>query len=101
MAKRVKNKTTPGYTDTELEQWAAEAEEGYRFETATPIDPKTMNPVELRGRPSLSGSGTSRKLQVRIDPALNSALRKQAKIEDRSVSDLVRQILREGVRADR
>lgn len=94
---KVKSEWYEGFSKEQLDEWVAEAEAGYDPAKMIPVDPKTLEPVDLRGRPSLSGNGHSPKLQVRLDTQLNEALRERAKQEDRSVSDLVREILREAV----
>lgn len=91
------NEKSHNYTDEQLDRWTAEAESGYDIEQLTPIDAKTMQPVDLRGRPSLNGNGHSPKLQVRVDDQLNRALKARAEKEGRSVSDLVRELLRAAV----
>lgn len=93
----MKYETSYRYSDEELAKSEAEFEKGYDLENATILDAKTMKPVDLRGRPSLNGNGHSPKLQVRVDDELNRALKARAEKEDRSVSDLVRELLRAAV----
>jgi hypothetical protein len=47
------------------------------------------------GRPSLGAEGVSPRIQVRVDPTLATALRKRARREKRSVSEVARTALRE------
>lgn len=50
---------------------------------------------EYIGRPSLGASGTSPRVQVRVDPDLAMALKIRAREENRSVSELARTALGE------
>ena len=71
-----------------LEELAREAEAGYDLSKAKLV---------RRGRPSLSGSGRSAKIQIRIDPELNRALRELSEAQNRTVSDIAREALRKHV----
>lgn len=57
-----------------------------------------MSPTELdtltqRGRPSLSGAGTSHKRQVRLPADLDAALQERARAEGRKPSALMREAI--------
>jgi hypothetical protein len=65
---------------------AEEAERGYDLTKAKRVH---------MGRPALGDSGTSPRVQVRVDPDLAKALRARARKEHRSVSEVARTALRE------
>ncbi len=67
---------------------AEEAERGYDLSKAKRV---------RMGRPALGAGGTSPRVQVRIDPTLDKALRARARKEHRSVSEVARAALREYV----
>ena len=69
----------------DVEALAEEAERGYDLHGARRV---------RVGRPSLGKKGASPRIQVRIDPQLAKALRRRARAEHRSVSDLARRALR-------
>jgi hypothetical protein len=75
---------TPEVTD----KIAEEAEAGYDLTNARLIS---------IGRPSLNVSGESRTIQVRVNDALDVQVRAMAKEQDRTVSELVRDALRQYV----
>jgi hypothetical protein len=66
-----------------LEALAAESEAGY--------DPTTFRPRK-GGRPSL-GSGTSPRVGFRVSPSLYEAAQEQAREEQRTLSELARDLL--------
>lgn len=68
-----------------LDELAAEAERGYDVSKATIV------PI---GRPSLSDSGESPRLNFRVPADLFEAAQLRADQEERSVSDLAREALR-------
>jgi len=78
-------------TDEMLETLAAEAEAGY--------DPSTLRPSRA-GRPSL-GSGTSPRVQFRVQPDRVQEAQRQAQAEDRTLSELARTLLEGYVRRSR
>ena len=82
--KRRKTKTRKAPTDAEVETLAAEAEAGYA--------PERLRPRS--GRP-LVGSGPGQVVPVRLDPDLRRAVQARAKAERTSVSEVVRQALRD------
>jgi hypothetical protein len=65
---------------------ADEAERGYDLSKAK---------RERVGRPALGATGTSPRVQVRVDPKLAKALQARARREQRSVSEIARTALRE------
>ncbi len=71
-----------------IEALADEAERGYDLAKAKKV---------TYGRPSLGVSGTSPRVQVRVDPDLALALKSRARQERRSVSEIARTALREYV----
>jgi predicted HicB family RNase H-like nuclease len=71
-----------------IEALADEAERGYDLTKAKRV---------AFGRPSLSDTGVSPRVQVRVDPELAEALKARAKEEHRSVSEIARTALREYV----
>jgi len=73
-------------TDEDIEALADEAERGYDLDKAIKV---------TVGRPSLGAKGTSPRVQVRVDNDLAKALRKRARKEHRSVSEIARTALRE------
>jgi hypothetical protein len=75
-------------TDAVLEQMAAEAEAGYDISTLR----------RRPGRPSM-GDGPAAVLPVRLDPELRAALDERAAAEETTVSAVVREALREYLRA--
>ena len=70
-------------TDDMIEALAREAEAGY--------DLATLRPHRV-GRPPL-GSGSSRRVQFRVDATTYAALRAQARAEHRHLSEVVRAAL--------
>jgi hypothetical protein len=68
-----------------LGKLADEAEAGYDLSKAKRVH---------RGRPSLNGSGKSPRLQIRLDDELSQAVHAQAAKENRTISDLTREALR-------
>jgi hypothetical protein len=74
-----------------LDALAVEAEAGY--------DPGTVRPRNV-GRPSL-GSGTSPRVQFRINPTLYQQAQEQAEAEHRTISELARDLLEDYVRRTR
>lgn len=75
-------------TPEKLEELAAEAERGYER-----VDGKVV-PV---GRPGLSASGPSRQVRIRVEPELGESLDLLAKAEERTLSEVARDALREYV----
>ena len=73
-----------------LDELVREAEAGYDLSKAKLV---------RRGRPSMSGGGRSPKIQIRLEPELNAALRALARAQNRSVSDVAREALRKHVAA--
>ncbi|MGO1193183.1 MAG: CopG family ribbon-helix-helix protein [Nesterenkonia sp.] len=73
-------------TDELVDQLVDEAERGY--------DVDELEKKRGRGRPALGG-GPSTVLPVRLDPELQSALKKKVEQTGQSRSDLVRKALRE------
>ena len=67
------------------EELAEEAERGY-----ADID-KWHH--EYRGRPSLSGNGTSPKMSFRVSSDLHAALERRADVEGKSVSEVAREAI--------
>ena len=78
-------------TDEVTDEIAREAEDGYDLSDAKLI------PV---GRPSLNGSGVSRLIQVRVDDALDEQLRALAEAQERTLSAVVRDAIRQYVASD-
>ncbi len=70
------------------EALADEAERGYDLTKAKPV---------RVGRRALGQGGASPRVQIRVDPDLAAALRKRARQEKRSLSDIARAALREYV----
>jgi len=79
-------------TDQRIEALADEAERGYDLTKAR---------RERVGRPALGGTGTSPRVQIRVDPKLASALKARARREKRTVSDVARTALSEYVERTR
>lgn len=75
-------------TDERIEALADEAERGYDLTKAR---------GQRVGRPALGASGTSPRVQIRVDPKLARALKARARKEKRTVSDVGRAALREYV----
>jgi hypothetical protein len=73
-------------SEEDIEALADEAERGYDLERAINV---------TVGRPSLGAEGVSPRIQVRVDPALATALRSRARRERSSVSEIARTALRE------
>jgi hypothetical protein len=74
-------------SEEDIEALADEAERGYDLSKALRVSV---------GRPALGVTpGASPRVQVRVDPALASALRARATREHRSVSEIARTALRE------
>ncbi len=71
-----------------VEALAEEAERGYDLTKAKRV---------RMGRPALGDGGTSPRVQLRVDPDLDWALRACARKEHRSVSEVARRALREYV----
>ena len=65
---------------------AAEAEAGY--------DPTTLRPRPLGGRPSLGAGGESPRLQFRVSAELHRKAQARARAENRSLSDVARELLK-------
>lgn len=73
-------------SEEDIEALADEAERGYDLSKA----------LRVRvGRPALGHTGTSPRVQVRVDPKLASALQARARHEQRSVSEIARTAFRE------
>jgi CRISPR-associated endonuclease/helicase Cas3 len=73
-------------TEKVVDALAEEAERGYDLTKAKRV---------RMGRPALGDSGTSPRVQVRVDPDLAEALQAVARKEQRSVSEVARTALRE------
>lgn len=73
-------------SEEDIEALADEAERGYDLDKAIKV---------TVGRPSLSPSGVSPRVQVRVDPKLAKALQARARREQCSVSEIARTALRE------
>ncbi len=73
-------------TEEDLEALADEAERGYDLTKARFV---------RIGRPPLGETGSSPRIQVRVDPALAEALRARARREKRSISEIARTAMRE------
>jgi hypothetical protein len=69
-----------------IEALAEEAERGYDLTEAKRV---------RMGRPALGEGGNSPRVQLRVDPNLDKALRACARKEHRSVSEVARTALRE------
>jgi len=76
-------------TEKAVDALADEAERGYDLTKAKRV---------RMGRPALGDSGTSPRVQVRVDPDLAEALQAVARKEQRSVSEVARTALREYLR---
>lgn len=83
-SKRPSKKTTETRSNDALDALAADAEVGYA--------PERLRP--RRGRP-LIGSGPADVVPVRLDPALRAAVQQRADADHTSVSEVVREALRE------
>ena len=82
---KLKTRTGAELSTKDVQALAEEAERGYDLHRARRV---------RVGRPSLGKKGASPRIQVRIDPELDKALRRRARAEHRSVSDLARRALR-------
>ena len=71
---------------------AAEAEAGY--------DPATLRPRPLGGRTSLGIGGESPRLQFRVSAELHRKAQTRARAENRSLSDVARELLENYTRRD-
>jgi predicted transcriptional regulator len=93
MTKRAYGRTKSGkdITDADIEKYAAEAEAGYDVDELIARRGK-------RGRPTL-GSGPASVESVRLDPELRDALANRAEAEGTSTSEVIRQALRDYLRA--
>jgi hypothetical protein len=93
MTKRTYGRTKSGkdITDADIEKYAAEAEAGYDVDELIARRGK-------RGRPTL-GSGPASVESVRLDPELRDALANRAEAEGTSTSEVIRQALRDYLRA--
>ena len=93
MTERTYGRTKTGkvVTDADIEKFAAEAEAGYDVDELIARRGK-------RGRPTL-GSGPASVESVRLDPELRDALASRAEAEGRSTSEVIRQALRDYLRA--
>lgn len=87
----IKKQTSTRLTSTAIQKLAEEAEAGYDLDRAK---------RRRRGRPSLSASGVSPTVQIRLDADLANALRTRAKKENRSLSDVAREALRRYIAAN-
>jgi len=84
MIRRPKTASGEKLTRKYLKELEAEAEAGY----------EDLDPSRVRiGRPPLSENGESRRLQVRVDPALDESLKQLAIDQETTVSELARQAL--------
>ena len=84
--RKIKTAAGDELSEADIEALADEAERGYDLDKAIKV---------TVGRPSLSPSGVSPRVQVRVDPKLAKALRARARREQRSVSEIARTALRE------
>jgi hypothetical protein len=82
---KLRTKSGDELSTKDVEALAEEAERGYDLDRARRA---------RVGRPSLGKRGASPRIQIRIDPQLDRALRRRARAERRSVSDLARRALR-------
>lgn len=78
-------------TDADIERYADEAEAGYDVD-------KLIAGRGKRGRPTL-GSGPASVESVRLDPELKDALTSHAEAEGTSTSEVIREALREYLKA--
>jgi hypothetical protein len=93
MTERTYGRTKSGkaITDADIEKYAAEAEAGYDVD-------ELIGRRGKRGRPTL-GSGPASVESVRLDPELRDALANRAEAEGTSTSEVIRQALRDYLRA--
>jgi hypothetical protein len=93
MTERTHGRTKSGkpITDADIEKYAAEGEAGYDVD-------ELINRRGKRGRPTL-GSGPASVESVRLDPELRDALASRAEAEGTSTSEVIRQALRDYLRA--
>lgn len=85
---KLKTQAGTELTPEVIERLAEEAEAGYDLSRGKRV---------RRGRPSLGQSGPSPRVQIRLDADLANALRKRAAVENRSVSEIAREALRDYV----
>jgi hypothetical protein len=84
--KKIRTAAGDELSEEDIEALADEAERGYDLDKAIKV---------TVGRPSLSPSGVSPRVQVRVDPKLAQALQAHARREQRSVSEITRTALRQ------
>ena len=89
---KLKSKTGVDLSPETIDALASEAEAGYDLSKATRVK---------RGRPSLSPSGESIRVQIRVDAELAEAIRNRAASEHRTVSEVGRDALRSYVARSR
>jgi len=80
-------------TDTDAVVTRGEGPEPGRAFLAPFMSPAELDTVTRRGRPSLSGAGTSPKRQVRLPADLDAALQERARAEGRKPSAVMREAL--------
>jgi len=93
MTERTHGRTKSGkvITDADIEQYAAEAEAGYDVD-------ELVRRRGRRGRPTLGSSPASVE-SVRLDPELREALASRAEAQGSSTSEVIREALREYLKA--
>lgn len=93
MTERTYGRTKSGkvITDADIEKYAAEAEAGIDVD-------ELVRRRGKRGRPTL-GSGPASVESVRLDPELREALASRAEAEGTSTSEVIRQALRDYLKA--
>lgn len=84
----LKTRSGTKLTKKVIDELAEEAERGYDLTKAKRV---------RMGRPALGDTGTSPRVQIRVDPQLAKALKLRARKEHRSVSEIARIALREYV----
>jgi hypothetical protein len=84
----LKTRSGTKLTKKVVDALAEEAERGYDLTKAKRV---------RMGRPALGDTGTSPRVQIRVDPQLANALKQRARKEHRSVSEIARTALREYV----